>query len=244
MRVLKALTAAGLGLGTMMVSGMASATTTTTPKLTLFGDDTGVITWQGPGDYGARVDSPRDANNSRLALHVLQSASTVDPPYYYDYVGALPNSSGLEGKLVGQVKNLSFDFQNGTSGYPVHVGAGAPRYSIEIDDDNDPNTQPVVAFMAAFYCEAQLPEDTTWSRADFTGRTLAGCTIFVGSETFISNGTKSAWRLLAEAHPTWKVEQGYLLFDEEGTAFVDRLAFQNRMYNSGGSVLCSSEAAC
>jgi hypothetical protein len=228
MRVLKALTTAGLGLGTMMVSGMASATTT--PKLVFFGDDTGMIVWQAP-----RVDSPLDANHSRLAVHVL--LQTGD-----DYAGAQPQSSGINNKVVGQVRNLSFDFEN-ESANPVHIGAGAPRYSVEFDTDGD-TVVDAYGYLAAFHCNAVLVEDGAWSRADFTGRKAAGCSIFVGAEQFTSTGTQSAWAVLVAAHPGWIVKDAYLVMDEAGTAFVDRLAFQNRMYTSGGSVLCSSEAAC
>jgi hypothetical protein len=216
----------------LIAGGVAmSAQATTTPKLVYQSDDTGMILWQAP-----RVDSPLDANHSRLAVHVL--LQTGD-----DYALAQPQSSGINGKIVGQVRNLSFDFENETAN-PVHTGAGAPRYTVEIDEDGDTVTDSY-AFLSAFYCQVPLNEDTAWSRADFTGRKSTGCSFYDSYGTiYSSTGTQSVWTVFATAHPSFVVRDAYLVMDEAGTAFVDRLAFQNRMYTSGGSVLCSSEAAC
>ena len=230
------LSAVLLGGATMIASLPASAAPT--PKLAFGGDDTGLMAWQGAGDSGGRLDSPKDANISRLAVHVLRQDGD-------DYAYALPLKSGLENKVVGDVRNLSFDFENQTGEIAVHLGAGSPRYSIEFDTDGDASTVEVYGYLTAAACEAVLPENTKWSRADFTGRTQAGCTFNTSqAEYFTSDGAKSAWAQLVTAHPTWVVVQGYFILDEEGTAYVDRLAFQNRMYNAGGSVPCSSEAAC
>jgi opacity protein-like surface antigen len=218
----------------LALAGTAQATNCTTAadkKLQFFGDDTGIITWQ-----DQRVDSPRDANKQRLAVSDLFQDGN-------DYAGAQGHCTGIEGKLLGQVKNLSFEFENETAN-PVHIGTGAPRYSVEIDSTGG-NVTDTYGYLTAYYCQAVLPEDTRWSRADFTGRTQAGCQIFVGSETFTSDGVHSAWALLALAHPTWKMVQAYFVMDEEGTAFVDRLAFQNEMFTAPNVIQnCGSEAAC
>lgn len=210
----------------------ANCTSNADKKLQFFGDDTGIITWQ-----DQRLDSPRDANKQRLAVSVLFQDGD-------DYAGANGRCTGIEGKLLGQVKNLSFDFENETAN-PVHIGAGAPRYSVELDTDGDGITD-VVAYLAASYCAAVMPEDTRWSRADWTGRTLAGCQIFLSNgENPVSTGSFSAWAVLAALHPSWAVVQAYFVMDEEGTAFVDRLAFQNEMFTAPGFVQkCNSEAAC
>ena len=216
-------------------AGAAQAATCNTAaqkKLQFFGDDTGIITWQTP-----RVDSPKDANSSRLAVSVLRQDGN-------DYAGAIGHCTGIEGKLAGQVKNLSFDFLNDSSEPAVHIGAGAPRYSVELDSTGG-NVADTYAYLSAYYCQSVLPEDTRWSRADWTGRTQAGCEIFVGSETFTSDGVNSAWKLLALAHPGWAVVQAYLVMDEEGTAFVDRLAFQNEMFTTATVIQnCSTEQMC
>lgn len=217
----------------LVVAQAASATCNTLAqkKLQFFGDDTGIITWQAP-----RVDSPRDANKARLAVSVLMQDGD-------DYAGAQGKCTGIEHKLLGQVRNLSFDFENETAN-PVHLGAGAPRYSVEVDTNGDFVTD-TVAYLAASYCTSVLPEDTRWSRADWTGRTQAGCSLFIGAEQFTSSGTQSAWALLALAHPSWQVVAAYLVVDEEGTTFVDRLAFQNEMFTDPGFVQsCTNEAMC
>jgi hypothetical protein len=145
------------------------------------------------------------------------------------------------------VKNLSFDFMNET-GQPVTIAVGSPLYSVEIDKDGDGITDDV-ASLTAFYCPDVEPEDTTWSRADFTGRTSVGCEIWLNSDgtnpAADSTGTKSAWAVLAAAHPTWKVVQAYLVVSEVGSVFLDRLAFQNEMFTAASTVVnCPSEASC
>ena len=219
-----------------ILAAPAAFATCPKPALQFGGDDTGIITWQ-PN----RLDSPLDPNHGRLAVHVLRQDGD-------DYVYAISNCSGIEGQLVGAVRNLSFDFENESVEPAVHIGAGSPRYSVEIDSDGD-TVSDTTAFLAAFHCRADLPENPGWSRADFTGRTLAGCSIFVGAEQFTSDGAKSAWKLFAEAHPTYKVTQAYLLIDEEGTSFVDRLAFHNKMYVQAGTgtaaiKTCGTESSC
>lgn len=223
----------------VLAAGTAGATETCSnanfKKLQFFSDDTGAILWQNP-----RIDSPLDTNNQRLLVHVLNQNGD-------DFAGAFSNCSGIENRTLGQVRNLSYDFMN-DSVEPVHVAGGSPRYSVGISKDGD-NTTEFFAFLAAFHCGAVLPENTTWSRADFTGRTLAGCSLQAEAETFTSDGSKSAWTLFAEAHPTWKVTVAFLVVDENGTTFVDRLAFHNRMYVQAGSgsaaiKACPSEASC
>ena len=236
MKTLSTFAFAGLLL---LLAGPASATNCTQKRaLEFFSYDTAGILWQ-----NQRQDSPLDSGKQRIMVHVLFQDG-VEP---YDYAGAIAECTGIENKLVGQVRNLSFDFLN-TSSQPVHIGGGSPRYSVEIDSDND-GVADTVAFMAAVHCDAPLVEDPEWSRADFTGRVTAGCSIFVGAEQFTSDGSSSAWSLMATAHPTWKVKQAYLLVDEDGTTFVDRLAFHNRMFTgpgtgSAGIKNCGSEAVC
>jgi len=210
------------------------------PALQFFGDDTGVITWQSP-----RIDSPLDSNDHRLAVHVLNQDGD-------DYAGAYSTCTGIEGKLVGDVKNLSFDFENESANPFVHIGAGAPRYSVDLDTDGD-GFYNLSAFLSAFYCGVPLAENPGWSRADFTGRVSAGCSIFVDGVQYTSDGTRSAWKVYADANPTHAVMttpgSAYLVMDEPGTAFVDRLAFQNKMYIRSGTGTaaiksCASEASC
>ena len=225
-------------VGLALAAGEAAATCPQT--LQFFGDDTGVVTWQ-----SGRVDSPKDADSSRLAVHVLRQDSN-------DYAGAYTECSGIENKLVGAVRNLSFEFLNDSTETAVHIGGGAPRYSVDIDTNGD-GSYDLSAFLSAFHCQAVLPENPAWSRADFTGRILPGCSIFVDNVQYTSDGVKSAWRLYADANPTHRVMSGkgpaYLVMDEEGTAFVDRLAFHNKMFVKAGSgstavKSCANETSC
>jgi len=225
-------------VGLALAAGEAAATCPQT--LQFFGDDTGVITWQ-----SGRVDSPKDSDSSRVAVHVLRQSND-------DYAGAYTDCSGIENKLVGAVRNLSFEFLNDSTEPSVHIGAGAPRYSVDLDTNGD-GSYDLSAFLSAFHCQAVLPENPAWSRSDFTGRILPGCSIFVDNVQYTSNGVKSAWRLYADANPTHKVMSpkgsAYLVMDEEGTAFVDRLAFHNKMFvkagtGSAAAKTCANETSC
>jgi hypothetical protein len=225
----------------LLASGPAHATGQCTAKtkkpLAFFSYDTAGILWQ-----NKRQDSPLDPNTQRIMVHILKQDGI--PPY--DYAGATAPCSGIEGRELPNVRNLSFDFLN-TSSQPVHVGAGSPRITVEIDTDADHDAD-VYAYLSAFYCDLPLAEDPAWSRADFTGRVTAGCTLYTSvGGPYTSDGAKSAWTVFAEANPTWKVVQAYLVVDEDGTTFVDRLAIHNRMFQapgSGGVKICGNEASC
>jgi hypothetical protein len=227
-------------VATALMGPAAAYATCPKPALQFFTSDTGIIGWQSP-----RLDSPLDSNTGRLEVHVLNQDGD-------DWAGAYNTCTGVDGKLVGEVRNLSFDFLNDTGNPDVHIGAGAPRYSVDIDANGD-TVYDFSAFMSAFYCQDVLFEDTRWSRADFTGRTAAGCSIFVDNVQYTSDGSKSAWKLYAEANPTHRVlttpGSAYLVMDEAGTAFVDRLAFHNKMFVRSGTgtaaiKTCGTEAAC
>jgi len=247
---MKLLCALALGGMAMVMAGPASATTGCNKQLFFISSDTGVIAWQSP-----RFDSPRDPNSSRLAVHVLRQDGD-------DYAIAYSKCSGAENRLVGQLRNLSFEFLNQTGEPSVHIGNGAPRYSVDIDQFGD-GSYNFSAFLSGFHCNEPMAENTQWSRADFTGRLLAGCSIFVNNVQYTSDGVKSAWRLYADANPTDKVigiGPAYLVFDEDGfdpntqdqdgaTAFVDRLAFHNIMYVASGTgsaavKTCPNESSC
>ncbi len=133
----------------------------------------------------------------------------------------------------------------------MHVGAGAPRYSVDLDIDGN-GSYDFSAFLSGFYCNQPLAENPGWSRADFTGRISPGCELQANNVSYVSDGSKSAWKLFAEANPNAKVfcvGPAYLIMDEPGTAYVDRLAFHNIMYQASGTGAsaakgCPSEASC
>jgi hypothetical protein len=209
-------------------------------KIQLFSSDTAIIAWQSP-----RLDSPRDPNSARIGIHVLNQDGD-------DYALAYSKCSGAEHKKVGDVRNLSFEFLNQTGNPDVHVGNGAPRYSVDIDADGD-GSYDYSAFLSGYFCNEPMAENPKWSRADFTGRISAGCELQANGVSYISDGAKSAWKLFAEANPNAKLygdlAPAYLVMDEAGTAYVDRLAFHNIMYQASGTgssaaKTCSNESAC
>lgn len=224
----------------LLAAGTADATTSCNKKIVLFSSDTAIIAWQSP-----RVDSPLDPNSARLGVHVLNQDGD-------DYALAYSKCSGAEHKKVGDIRNLSFEFLN-TAGNPdVHVGNGAPRYSVDIDVDGN-GSYDFSMFLSGFFCNQPLVENLGWSRADFTGRVSPGCELQANGVSYVSNGTKSAWKLFAEANPNavlyGDLAPAYLVMDEAGTAYVDRLAFHNIMYQASGTgsaaaKACPSEASC
>lgn len=199
--------------------------------LRLQDSDTGSAQWQ----YN-RVDSPADADKGRLKLAVaLQDGD--------DYALAWADGTGIRGKAVEAVRNLSFDFLSTT-----YVGAGAPRISVDVDTTGD-GTADVYAYLSALYCQ-EAYSGSDWSRADFTGRTAAGCSIYASDGgPYTSDGTSSAWAVFAAAHRGATVLDAYVVMDEVGQSFIDRLAFQRHMFTRAGhgpaSIKeCPTESAC
>jgi hypothetical protein len=170
------------------------------------------------------------------------SLSRSEPPQY----ACLRRSAGVP---IEDMRNLSYDFNN-----TMHVGAGAPRISVDLSTDCDPDVgfSPCDAFLAGGHCNTTLVEDTTWSRADFTGQTTAGCDIYTSDPAYpgpySSGGGQSAWKAFVAAYPSGTTAiDAYLVQDEQGSAVVDRLAIYNRMWNKPGPhgvVRCKNESAC
>lgn len=245
---MKSLLACALAAAALLGAGPSAATNCNNAsfkQLKFESSDTGGGLWQ-----NQREDSPLDPNTARIMLHVLLQ-DYAGQPFGYDYVAIFSNCTGIEGKTLPQVKNLSFEFLNDSS-QPVHVSLGAPRIEMALDADGDGNYDEI-ASLAAGHCSEVLGGNPHWSRADFTGRTSPGCKIWFNSNGTTaqseSDGSNSAWANLASQHPTWKVLVAYLVFDETGTSFVDRVAWQNKMYiapGSGTSAIknCPSESSC
>jgi hypothetical protein len=235
---MKILCAWALTGAALVATGSANATNCNNAdfkKLQFFSSDTGAILWQGP-----REDSPRDPNDQRLLVHVLLQSGD-------DWAGAFSNCTGIEGKPLNQVRNLSFDFVNPAS-EPVQWGGGSPRYSVGIDTSGD-MTPEFYAFLEAFYCEDPLSGNPRWSTADFTGRTEAGCTIWAENAPYSSDGIVSAWGALTAAYPGAKVTDAFFVVDWTGTSIVDRLSFHSKSYlrpgtNSAAIKNCPNEASC
>ena len=100
-----------------------------------------------------------------------------------DYSGVYYQTSSLNGQLLGDVTQLSFNY----TGVPT---AGSPRISLPIDADGN-GTTDFYAFIGAFYCNngsglVDAINDST-------------CQIFVGSASWAN------WAAFAAANPTWHV---------------------------------------
>ncbi len=149
---------------------------------------------------------------------------------------------------------MSFDFLNALGG--GYVGAGAPRFSVEIDEVGDdaaaekadPNLQEF-AFLSAFYCQGTT-SDPNWSRADFTGATdsRGDCTLQYKGVSYSNTATKDAWDVFVAAHPEVRVDYAFLIVDETtapASVRVDRIAMHAHMQVAGGrTVHCPSEGSC
>jgi hypothetical protein len=200
------------------------------------------------------TDSPLDGNHQAL-LATVSTGDTVNG----NCAEAYSFRTGIEGKNVADVQNLSFDFLTADA-----VGhGGVPRISVILRDTNGTGALHF-AYLGAgsepTYCGAQIGT-SDWSRADFTGRTTAGCTLYVDSGTpYTSDGLLSAWGVFAAAHPDYQVVQAtdpvfgggpgagaFLVMDEAGTYHADRLAIQNLMFirNLPQYIKdCPSESSC
>ena len=87
------------------------------------------------------------------------------------------------------------------------------------------------AYLAGLYCNTPYASpNNDWSRADFTGSTAVGCGIWFNNVEYSSDGANSAWAVLAAAYPTAIVRNVQVVMDETGTAYLDRIAIQNKMF--------------
>ena len=173
-------------------------------------------------------DSPLDANARSLRLH-------VGDPNAGEYVAVYSTRSLQIGKDAEAMTNLSFDFKAS-----MHVGAGAPRISVEFQDGS-------IAYLSAFYSNHSIGDG--WARADFT-RFVNDSSFEVSGPTaghYAADGTRSAWKVYTDAHPDQIVKRAYLVADESGNYRIDRLSLGAEvMYGNGNKVgvLCPTEASC
>jgi hypothetical protein len=189
-------------------------------------------------------DSPLDANTSALVVHTPANDTSGN----YDVAELWTRASLHLDKPAAQIKNLSFD------AYKPALQGGSPRIDVFFENPlSDPaaNGSTYVAIDAT-NCQQTL--SSTWVRADATGQTALGCTIF-GSNgaTYSSDGTHSAWANLVAANPDAVVSFIFMVFDQPtgntGINYrVDRISLgTNRMftYSNTNAVSCNfSEGAC
>lgn len=201
------------------------------------------------------TDSPLDGNHQSLSS-VVSSGGCAE---------AYSFGTGIEGKNVADVKNLSFDYlASDSTGH-----GGAPRISVLLRDNNGTGDLHV-AYLTGTpdKCGVPITQDPTWYRADFTGQTAPGCTFYTSDtdpntnqqEFYTSDGVNSAWQNFAAAHPDYQVilandpvfgggpgAGAFMVEDEAGNYHIDRLAIQNLMFirNKPQYVQnCPTEASC
>ena len=163
-------------------------------------------------------DSPGDGNHRRLHAVVGHDTDTTDQQY--SYLSFYSRASLALNKPGDSVSDLSFEFdENG------HVGAGAPRISVEVSNGD-------ILYLAGFYCNHPT-SDPNWGRADFTGFT-SDCTIWdTQGHQFAADGTHTAWQVYLASHPDAQVNRAYVVLDEEGTYNLDKISLgTGRTYTS------------
>jgi hypothetical protein len=197
-------------------------------------------------------DSPADGPNNQF-VSLTTDFSNYPTDWGYSYATNGNTGINKKGVAVGNVRNLSFDFENDNPGNG-YVGAGSPRISVGIDIAGDHGIDGY-AYLSAGYCNTPYASpDDDWSRADFTGQTAAGCTIIFSDQTdpnnpvlssYASSGTSSAWAVFATAHPSYIARSAFVVLDEQGTAHLDRIAIHNKMFTAKNkTVNCPTENDC
>lgn len=182
-----------------------------------------------PITWGGGSDSRFDQNAKRLHAHVEAGS----------YFAAYSDASLAINKPLLNVQNLSFEYSQAG-----HIGAGAPRISVVLDDGT-------VLYLAAFYCNHTVGQTNgkgpSWGRADFT-RYLTDCAIWdSGGTEYSADGSRTALEVYDATHPDAIVKQSVLVDDEGGNVNLDRIALGTaRMYVRGfrSAVRCPSEGAC
>jgi hypothetical protein len=182
-------------------------------------------------------DSPLDSNSKALVVHTISNDLAA-----YDYVEVTTKASLNINQPASQIKNLSFD------AYKAALQGGSPR--IEVYFTNPLTDGSTHVAIDALNCQQEI--SSTWVRADATGRTAAGCTIYTSKGTpYSSDGTHTAWQNLVAANSDAVVAFTFLVVDEPSSQTgvdyrVDRIALgTGKYYNNGNSpVICATEAAC
>jgi hypothetical protein len=183
-------------------------------------------------------DSPLDSNSKALVVHTISNNLSA-----YDYVEVTTKASLNINTPADQIRNLSFD------AYKAALQGGSPRIVVYFANPLVDDNSPYVA-IDAINCQQAI--SSTWVRADATGRTSPGCTIYTSNGTpYTSDGTNTAWQNLVAANPGAVVAYSFLVFDQPssqtGTDYrVDRIALgTGKVYNASNSpVACTTEAAC
>jgi hypothetical protein len=201
-------------LGGALIVGTGAAANATTPAtLKVETSDTGSVTVQHNS-----VDSPVDKDSTRIKLALAEQTGD-------DWAILAPKgSTGIRGPLT-TIRHLQFDVK--TTNY---VGAGAPRISVDVDTNHDGKAD-LEAYLSAAYCQKTLANG--WAAASFK-RTTAGCSFYdSNSVQYSSDGTTSAWAQFAAAHPGATITDAYIVMDEVGQSFIDRIGIGSTIWTNG-----------
>ena len=125
-----------------------------------------------------------------------------------DYSGVYYATSGLSGKLLSEITELSFTF----TGVPT---AGSPRISLPLDTNGD-GTTDVYAFIGAFYCD--------------NGTGLVDAIHDATCAIFYTGGPVSGypnWATFVAANPTFHVGNSvpFVIADDAGIWTVGNVHF-------------------
>jgi hypothetical protein len=244
----------------------ASAHTGPEARLSFSGDIT--IGWRQTypaydGSGALTGDSPLDeaAGDWYIVAH-------IDEPF--ESGRAYSDTTGVEGKPVAQVRNLSFDWDFGT--YGLEPSLAAPYILVRF-------TNGAYAVLSGMRCMRPITGNSTtesWVRSDFTGRReIDGrtCRIWARSwrgtwNAFDATARKTAWKVLAAAKPNLMVDLAIFEFQGEDvfgtfandpnawppgespsgwTQFnrIDRLAIHQHMWSGPTTVRhCPYESSC
>jgi hypothetical protein len=147
---------------------------------------------------------------------------------------------------IENVKNLSFDWRNSTSATPGTAVGGSPRI-VAFFDNGD------ALHMAAVDCRKDLSQSSfTWSRSDFTGfkSTDAPCVGYKDADSaqpYPNTPTMSVLQAYALAHPGRTMTYVFIVMDQAGTYYLDRIALgTQRLYGNGDLPMktCTTEGSC
>ncbi len=224
----------------LSAGGLASADSP--PKHRLFSENlhydgftpcpTSTDQWLSFNSPGNR-DSPLDSNTKAYRLIVQPDC----------YIAAATNASLALDKPIAQVKNLSFDWRTPAGTPPGTVAGGSPRLVAYLDNGSN-------VAMDAPNCRRDIPSSGgTWARTDITGflSTDAPCTIYEGATPFSNTPTMTAWQVFAAAHPGKTVTFTFIVADQPGTYYLDRISLgTGKLYGNGNnpSKSCPNEGSC
>ncbi len=187
-------------------------------------------------------DSPLDSNIKGWKVVV----PAVDPALGNCAPSGWTDASLVLNIPIANVRNVSFDWRGPTGNPPGTGVGGSPRISLYF---GTPSSQfEHILFMDGVSCWKPIGA-FGWRRSDFTGMksTEAPCTMNLDGVFYSNTPTQSAWAVMAAANPTLVAQYSFIVMDQPGTYYLDRMALgTQKLYGSKDSPdkSCSTEASC